>query len=263
VTRFVLWINQMDWKKAEQLWTKAAERHHWKATMNLASLYEGGEGEGQYMVPPNSYRAVATAEDAMRLGIPAGYDKMGNYHKSGARDIRPDNSRAWAWQRAAEMGSPQALTHIGVALAATYDRPGFWVSMPIAIKMLDCAVTQGFGATAYELGVSLSSTTDEYSDYPRALRLLHGGVKVGSEKAANYLFSEFKQGVLTAGDIQDPLRAARYSALGDALYHNPDLRFPNLDKVLSLPPAQLPPWDGDPESLIAAATASRPGVTGR
>jgi len=43
-----------------------------------------------------------------------------------------------------------------------------------------------------------------------------------------------------------------------ALYTNPDLRFPNLDKVLPLPPARLPMWDGKKESLINAAKAVVP-----
>ncbi|PSJ20398.1 sel1 repeat family protein, partial [Halomonas sp. ND22Bw] len=80
VTRAGLWPNQRDWKKAEQLWTQAAERKHWKAMMNLASLYETGQGEGALAVPEDSYRAIDIVEEAMRLGIPAAYDKMGNYH---------------------------------------------------------------------------------------------------------------------------------------------------------------------------------------
>jgi hypothetical protein len=256
VTRFVLWANRMEWQTAERLWTKAAERKHWKAMMNLASLYENGAGEGSNAVPSDPSKAVAIVEEAMLLGIPAAYDKMGNYHMSGVGDIKPDSSRAWAfWQLAADMGNPQALTHIGVALAATYDGPGFWGNMPIAIRMLDCAVAQGFGQAALELGVTLSNTTDEYRDNPRALKVLQQGVRFGSEDAANHLFSMFAQGETIVNNVKDPIRAARYSALGDALYHNPDLRFPNLDKVLPLPPAKLPPWDGNPDSLVNAAMA--------
>jgi hypothetical protein len=145
------------------------------------------------------------------------------------------------------------LTHIGKSLAATYDGPGFWGNMPIAIAMLDCAVAQGFGQAALELGVTLGNTVPEYRDYARALRVLHDGVKSGSKQAANSLFSNFDQGNPVVGNLKDPIRADRYKSLADALYHNPDLRFPNLDKVLPLPPAKLPPWDGSPESLVNAA----------
>lgn len=37
------------------------------------------------------------------------------------------------------------------------------------------------------------------------------------------------------------------------LHLNPDLRLPNLDKVLPLPPAVLPYWDGKKKSLIDGA----------
>ena len=45
---------------------------------------------------------------------------------------------------------------------------------------------------------------------------------------------------------------------GDALEFNPDRRFPNLDKILPLPPAPLPPWGGTRESLLAAPMAVVP-----
>jgi TPR repeat protein len=262
VTRASLWPNQRDWKKAEQLWTQAAERKHWKAMMNLASLYETGQGEGALAVPEDSYRAIDIVEEAMRLGIPAAYDKMGNYHSRGMPSIRPNGSRAWAfWERAADMGNPQALTHIGKALSGTYDNPeeGFWGNRAVALPMLECAVSQGFGEAAFVLGVTLEGTDASIGeDNARALQVLHEGVKFGSEKAAKYLFVSFDDGDQIVGNLKDPSRAARYRALGDALYRNRDLRFPNVDKVLPLPPTPLPVWDGQPQSLIDAAKAVEP-----
>ena len=253
VTRRPLWPNQRDYKKAEQLWTAAAQRHHWKAMMNLASLYEKGKGEGAFQVKADPDKAVLIVEDAMRQGIPAGYDRMGNYHAKGI-GMRVNGSRAWAfWELAANMGNPQSLTHIGKALAATYDGAGFWGNMPIAIKMLECAVSQGFGEAGLELGVTLSTNIPKYLDYTRALQVLHEGVKFGSENAASSLFVNFNSGSAMVGNLKDRVRAERYTVFADALYHNPDLRFPNLDKVLPLPPADLPAWDGQPESLVKAA----------
>lgn len=260
VTRFTLDEEKMDWKTAERLWAQAAAQKHWKAMMNLASLYEQGQGQGTFEIKRNIEKSVEIVENAMRLGIPAAYDKMGNYHAEGRGGIHQDSSRAWAfWQLAAEMGNPQALTHIGKALAATYDGEGFWGNMPIAIKMLDCAVTQGFGQAAYELGIVLNgSDTSIGENYARALKVLHDGVKLGSEKAANSLFVNFDDGKPLVSNLKDPIRADRYKALADALYHNPDLKFPNLDKVLPLPPAKLPAWDGQSESLVKAAQGVTP-----
>ncbi|MEJ8822366.1 DUF6396 domain-containing protein [Variovorax humicola] len=62
------------------------------------------------------------------------------------------------------------------------------------------------------------------------------------------------------GKLKDRARAERYSALGDALERNPDLLLPNLDKVLPLPPAQLPKWDGNEQALIDAAKGLVPAT---
>jgi hypothetical protein len=57
----------------------------------------------------------------------------------------------------------------------------------------------------------------------------------------------------------DKARAKRYSKLGDALEHYTGrLKLPNLDKVLPLPPAPLPKWDGNVKTLIDAAKAVTP-----
>ena len=262
VTRSELWQNQRGWKQAEALWIKATERKHWKAMMNLASLYETGRGEGALEVAEDNFRSIAIVEHAMALGIPAAFDKMGNYHATGMPTIRHNKSRAWAfWELAADMGNPQAMTHIGKALAATYDNPeeGFWGNMPVALKMLDCAVAQGFGQAAYELGITLQiADRTDGGDSDRALIIHHEGVKFGSEGCANSLFSNFNNASAMVKHIKDPTRARRYKTLADALYRNPDLRFPNLDKVIPLPPALLPQWDGQPQSLIDAAKAVVP-----
>lgn len=56
----------------------------------------------------------------------------------------------------------------------------------------------------------------------------------------------------------DKARGERYRMLSNALGFNPNRRFPNLDKILPLPPADLPPWDGQRKSLLDAAMGVRP-----
>ena len=56
----------------------------------------------------------------------------------------------------------------------------------------------------------------------------------------------------------DKARAERYGVLNRALGFNPNRRFPNLDKILPLPPADLPPWDGQRKSLLDAAMGVHP-----
>ncbi|WP_246216117.1 tetratricopeptide repeat protein [Paraburkholderia agricolaris] len=259
LTSPLLWPDKRDYKKAVELWTKAADRQHWKAMINLANAYAEGEG-----VDRDTEHAVQIVEAAMKLGIPAAFDLMGTYHMNGV-GVKQDASRAYAfWELAADKGSPSAQAYIGSKLVGTYDDPkaGFWGNRKIALKMLECGVAQGNGDAAYALGVTLKGTRRELDeDNQRAVRVLQEGVKFGNADSANYLFSVFNNGDVMVNHVIDHARAERYNVLGDVLERNPDLRFPNLDKVLPLPPAPLPKWDGNKQTLIDAAKAVVPKVS--
>ncbi len=247
VTSYELWPNQRDYKKAAERWKQAADLGHWKAAMNLAGLYERGLG-----VEQDTEQAVLIVEGLMKQGVPGAFDKMGTYHQSGI-GVKPDIDRAYGfWQLAAEMGSPTAQAYIGQKLNAAYDseQMGVWGNSKIGIQMLECAFAQGNGDAAYRLGQSIEL---DGKDYPHALAIYHEGVKFGSKDAAGALVASFDEIEPLTGNLIDRARVERYSLLGDALELNPDLRFPNLDKVLPLPPADLPFWDGKRETLIDAA----------
>ena len=260
LTRFSLWPNEKNWKEAERLWKMASGKGNWKAMLNLSSLYEKGQGEDGFLVSANPYLSVQIAEDAMILGIPAGFERMGSFHSSGLGGIRQDASRAWAfWELAANMGNPQALTRIGKAITAAYDDPDalVWNNRETGLKMLECAASQADGEAGFELGLDLGGTDmSTQEERSRALLALHHAVGFGSHDAAAHLFGSFNQGNRIAKQI-DKDRAERYFQFAEILSHNPDLRFPNLDKIVPLPPAKLPHWDGTPESLIAVAQPVR------
>ncbi|MCA8244162.1 DUF6396 domain-containing protein [Burkholderia sp. AU32262] len=253
LTSSLLWPNQRDYKGAVDLWTKAAERKHWKAMLNLANAYAQGQG-----VERDAEHAVQITEQAMKLGIPAAYDLMGTYHMNGM-GVRQDASRAYAfWQLAADMGSPSAMAYLGGKMDALYDDPkaGFWGNRKIALQMLECAVAQGNGLAAYELGTTIAGDRAELSENnERALQTLHTGVKFGNAESAGWLSASFGKGDALVGHVKDEARAERYSVLADRLERDPGLRLPNLDKVVPLPPAKLPRWDGKKETLIDAAKA--------
>ena len=261
------YVDDVDYKKVVRLTRQAAERHHWKAMLNLASLYVEGRD------PPNGEdAALMLVSQAVELGIPAAYDRMGTYYLNGT-GVSANVDRAYAFfQKAAAMGNPQAMAFLGEKMDAGADdlKPGYWGNIPIAIKMFECALSQGYGPAAVEMkpmyafprapdGKGLGSATPASRD--RVMRALHEGVKGGCKYCADRLFIEFDH----ASDLADMFvpfidkaRGQRYDMLGDALSFNPDRRFPNLDKILPLPPAVLPPWDGKRESLLAAAMAVTP-----
>jgi len=245
-----------DYAKIYLTYVQAAERGHWKAMLNVASLIRSNyPGVPQH----DSEAAIEWIEKAMRLGVPDAYDLMGVYHQNGlVKGV--DATTAYAFfQRAADMGSPSAMTFLGEKLDATYDDADgeFWGNLPIATQMLECAVAQGYGDAAEELSFVYARprTTDAKR---RALMILQEGVKLGSAKCATKLSIEFDgfnlaNGRNLPGGI-DKARADRYRALKGALEHYQGrIKLPSLDEVLPLPPASLPKWDGNVQSLIKAA----------
>jgi len=257
-----IYIDDRDYKKIVQLTRQAAERRHWKAMLNLASFYL------EKRDPPHGVEdAVRLVEDAMRLGIPAAYDRMGTYSMNGT-GVAGDATKAYAfWQKAAQMGNPQAMAFLAEKLNAgpNSEDATHCSNIPIATRMLECALGQGYGPAAYDLHYLYASPRDATGwiigddtreTKARALKVLHEGVRFGCKDCANTLAIEFGDPFDLATmmvPFVDKARAERYRVLSNALGFNPDRRFPNLDKILPLPPALLPPWDGTRQSLLAAA----------
>jgi TPR repeat protein len=278
LTSDLLWPNEQNWPLAMQLWQQAASMGHWKAGLMWLQHARTGVGinseKGRFYVPPaNPETVIKTTEDLMRKGVADAFFWMGDYYRNGYGLKRADADRAWAfWQLAADMGSAKAQTKIALTLElirrnmeGQRDFKGMWANRPLMYKLLECAHAQGYAPASIELGRWLdldaqhgrAVNADADAQFRRALQVLHDGVKFGSEEAANYLFSSFNDGDALVEHAKDPARARRYSTLGDALYNDPDRRFPNLDKVIPLPPAKLPQWDSNPQTLIDAAQGLR------
>jgi TPR repeat protein len=254
-----LWPQQRDYVKIAALYEQAMKLGHWKAQFNLAGLYLRGIGVSQ-----DIEKAISLTEDLMRKGVPAAWDNMGAYYMGGVGPLEQDATVAYAfWQKAADMGSMAAQTYIGPKLLGADDQPPeWWANRNVGMKMLECAYAQGDGRAGYELGMhyAMLSQADKTKKAP-ALQYFQQAVKWGSAKAAIALFSDFDLGPSDTSSVAaevDKARSERYFVLSDALERNPDLRFPNLDKVLPLPPAKLPMWNGDKETLINAAKAVVP-----
>lgn len=248
---------KIDYGAMYQLYLQAAERNHPKAMLNLASLILSSR---QGLPVHDREVAIGWVEKAMKLGAPDAYDRMGVYHLNGLIKGGDATSAYAFFQRAADMGSPAAMTFLGDKLSATYDNPaeGFWGNLPVGTKMLECAFAQGYAPAADKLSYIYRGTTQDSKN--RALHVLQEGVKLGCWQCADNLYTEFDgygltRGVNLIGHI-DKARAERYSKIGDVLkLFDGRLKLPNLDKVLPLPPAALPKWDGNVQTLINAAKA--------
>lgn len=278
LTSPALWPNERNWPRAMQLWQQAAALGHWKAALMWLQTARTGQGlnseKGQFQVPrSDAETVVAGMETLMRQGVADAFFWMGAFHETGY-GVNLSADRAWAfWELAADLGSPLAQTKIAKALGfvdRAQERPNVaeWANHPLMFKLFECAHSQGYEKASYELGRNLAGMAKHNdlrqprfptpeAQYQYALQVLHDGVKFGSEAAANYLFVSFDDGEPLVNNFIDKSRARRYKHLANALWDNPDLRFPNLDRVIPLPPAKLPQWNGDVDQLIDAAKAVR------
>jgi TPR repeat protein len=275
LTSPALWPNERNWPRAMKLWDEAARLGHWKAAIMWIQTAQTGQGEdsekGRFAVAAQDpEEVVQRVEVLMRQNVAEGFYLMGVFHDTGY-GVKFSVDRAWAfWELAADMGSARAQTRIAKSLGfvdRAQEKPGVaeWANETVQFLMLECAYSQGHGEGGFRLGMLLdllaeggrAINDDSKAQFARARQILHDAVKFGSEDAAGYLSSSYRSNDPLVRPYMDIARADRYHVLAHALWDNPDLRFPNLDKVLPLPPALLPQWDGNPDTLIDAAKGVR------
>uniref|UniRef100_UPI003F7CE09B SEL1-like repeat protein n=1 Tax=Providencia rettgeri TaxID=587 RepID=UPI003F7CE09B len=247
---------QRDYAKIGELYRQAAERNHPKAMLNLSNLISYGK------VPPIEGKGPAQEvwdilQKMAQLNISYGYYQMGHYLDTGYGVIA-DRTKALAYFRqAADLGSPEAQYVIGRIFIAQRlsdnDNPAY--RPEIGKKMLDCAAQQGHGEAANRLA-SYSFNVEKKVDIMLAYYQL--AAKNGYRPAASTLENAFKPGVKESSPFYlpvkaDPERSARYNAIRLEIRNNPDARFPDIDKIVPLPPAELPEWDGTFEYKQQAA----------
>ena len=171
---------------------------------------------------------------------------MGVAYEHGYGGMSLDADIAWAYyKRAAELGSSEAQMALAEAYADN-QRPNE------ARHMRLCAYQQGDGQAAYRLGIEaelMKQSRESVEYYQQGVRLgdhdsaaelmLFFDVKFWSEQK-----KEDRDRLVELGLRADEERSSRYRVIADILDRNPDLRLPELDKILPLPPAELPPWHG-------------------
>ncbi len=126
--------------------------------------------------------------------------------------------------------------------------------MKIGLQMWQCAAEQGHAQAALKLGVNASVNQGNPLDaaaIQTAMRAYQLGAKAGNGVSASFLESAFtitdpSVGFYLGQTQADPERARRYEIIGSFLskYDYRDPKVPEIDQIVPLPPAQLPPWDG-------------------
>lgn len=239
---------QRDYVKIGELYRKAAERNHPKAMLNLGNLISYGKvapiaGKGP------AQEAWDIARKMAKLNISYGYYQMGNYLDTGYC-IDRDRTRALAYFRqAADLGNPEAQYVIGDIFISQRigdnDNPTY--RPEIGKQILNCASLQGSGEAAYRL-TSYIKNVEKDTDV--TLKYFQLSAQNGYRISASILSKSFQTNT-TPKDYYylavkpDPERSARYQAIVKEIDASNEIaKFPDIDKIVPLPPAPLPEWDG-------------------
>jgi hypothetical protein len=226
-----------DFNDVARYYRIAAANGHYKANQNLQSLLS----DGQTNSPDAPTEAVDLAMQLIEQDVPSGYYDIGHYLETGY-GLKQDVEAALRYfRKAADLGSPEAQAYVGEQLAAPDRAPD------IAKQMLECAIDQGYGAAASTLGIDQKNKALA-SD---AVKTFQKGVQAGNSQSASFLKNGFEgppatDRVYYLGLSNDTERSRRYELIWKFLSDNEALnpKVPDIEKIVPLPPAKLPPWDG-------------------
>jgi hypothetical protein len=226
-----------------RLYRIAAENGHVKAVINL----QNDSLRGKYSI--RSHEHLRFSQALIDADVATGYYFVSLFLKSGIADLKQDTEMSLRYLRkAADEGSAQAQYEIGDALAPSSRAPD------VARLMRRCAAEQGHGRAARALGVDLQTR----KHYRESLEVFQLGVAAGDDSSAGRLDEGFggpepTDELYYMGLQKDLERAARYKTIWRILtrYSYAHPKVPEINDILPLPPAKLPPWDGKLQWLEA------------
>ncbi|PTU63423.1 hypothetical protein DB032_00020 [Chromobacterium sp. Panama] len=234
-------------RQALRLYRIAAAHGHVQANINLQSHLLSG-----YLAinPARSglREAMALNQQLVDQNLAPGYYNFAsyNYARGGNRIrskemLQSDREQTLrAFRKAADLGSPEALFHVANVLTAAGEAP------ELTHQMYRCAAEQGLAQAVRIAGRHLRQARD----YQAALQIFQLGVKAGDPAAAYFLRNSFNpppyDSLFSMGLARDPERSRRYQKIEELLRANAQRQpeITNIDQIVPLPPAPLPPWDG-------------------
>jgi len=210
---------------------------HYKANQNLQSLLSEGLADS----PDAPSEVIDLAQQLVKQDIPNGYYDIGHYLEIGYGLKQDADAALRYFRKAADLGNPEAQYYVGDKLLPDDNAPD------VARKMLACAADQGYGQAASLLGID--QKTGEL--YAEAIKTFQKGVAAGDTQSASFLENGFKgppasKKLYYLGLEGDPERSRRYELIGEFIDRNDgrNPKLPDIDNIVPLPPAKLPPWDG-------------------
>jgi len=220
----------------ERLYRIAAESGHYKANINL----QNGGMRGQFKLSRQEY--LRFSQELIDRGVASGYYFIAIFLQRGAAGLVQDKEMALSYfYKSAVEGNAQAQFYLGRKLSPIDVAP------QTAARMYRCAAEQGSGEAAVALAIRLKYE----NSYADAVQVFQMGVKAGNETAAGFLEEAFRNPSPSdelhfLDQAEDLERADRYKKIWRILanysYASPTV--PEIDEIVPLPPAKLPPWDG-------------------
>ncbi|MNZ91049.1 putative beta-lactamase HcpC precursor [compost metagenome] len=196
---------------------------------NLAELYLRGKG-----VPKDTNQAVDLYLRMVKLEVPLGYYDMGVITQRGVGVVQSDREAILYLLRAADLGNPNAQTHIGYIYI--HEKRKY----PVGLGYLKCAASQNFADANYKLA-SYYKNLDR--NYPVAMHYYQRAASLGESKGAYNISKTFDRGDFQYNKNEQIAKA--YDKIFGQLIDNPDLRIPNLAKDYPLPPHPIQGYHAD------------------
>ena len=219
----------------ERLYRIGSEHGHSKANVNL----QNGAMRGHFKLKGHEH--LRMSKQLIEGGVATGYLFVAYFLRQGSAGLQRDPEMALRYYRkAADEGSSEAQYFVAEKLAPVDIAPD------VARQMRRCAAEQGHGKAAVALSINLRHD----GNFREAIEVLQKGVAGGSENSAGGMSKAFKaqpvDGLFYFGQAEDLERADRYEKIWKVLanYSYADPEVPEINAIVPLPPAQLPPWDG-------------------
>ena len=233
------------WQNAAVYYRIAAASGDYKANIRLQYLLQSGRVTAQ-----NPKDEVYNLNRQLEKQLPATayYNLYGYLTKGyGVKTAKKEGRFAYL-RKAADMGSREAQYELSEILGSIQDKATFKLRDTLRGQLLSCSSEQGLGEASLSLGIFFKID----KEYSRAVKAFHQGVKNGNAQSARRLAHGFDKKTTADNEIDylalkpDAERQIRYKMIAQYLGRQDYLqpKVPDLDKIVPLPPAKLPPWDG-------------------
>lgn len=226
----------------ERLVRIATAYGHDKANIELRSMLE--KSQAVSLDPVNE--VIDLVQDLIHRGVPAGYYDMGWYLANGY-GVRADEELAFKYYRkSADLGNPPGQYLVGDLLADP-SKHGLEIAH-VGLAMWRCAADQLHANAANDLGVHLKNSDHRAEAMKYRQIAAQEGMSVAAYSLANAFSVKYHADpIRSLGQAVDLERQRRYDAIQDFLhrYDYLNARIPEINDIVPLPPAKLPPWTGN------------------